>query len=305
MLRKVFKTGPATLTISLPAKWTKIQNIKKGDNIDIQEFDGGLIIQGSHSIKKPIKKLKLKFEDYPDQTLFEAFLIGSYYYGYDEIEIEYSNKQVFEFIQKIVDKALLGFEMVDQKEGSFTLKEIAPVSEERYDEILKQAFVKIHEMFDIIESDLKSNSFTNEFLIEKLRFDVLKYSNYCRRVLNKKQNDIDLVVLNNFSVVSRELWRGYNFIKDIKKVNKKVVGLFSKLRQMYETFQSFYPCPSMEKYKQLSLISKTLYFEDIVAYLNENKGQENSFVLTLGIITRELRWCIMPTYFKRLKETNV
>jgi hypothetical protein len=37
--RKVILHGPSTLTVSLPSKWVKNHNIKKGDELNIEETE--------------------------------------------------------------------------------------------------------------------------------------------------------------------------------------------------------------------------------------------------------------------------
>ena len=44
MRRKVIKQGPSTLMVSLPSKWVKNKNIKRGDEINLFEQGEDIII---------------------------------------------------------------------------------------------------------------------------------------------------------------------------------------------------------------------------------------------------------------------
>ena len=55
MKRKVVKQGAATLTISLPSKWTKKFELKNGDEINLNEKGDALIVTNSkaRALKEP------------------------------------------------------------------------------------------------------------------------------------------------------------------------------------------------------------------------------------------------------------
>jgi len=53
MKRKVTLHGPATLSVSLPLKWARMFNVKKGDELEVVEQKDSLLISPS-TIKEEI-----------------------------------------------------------------------------------------------------------------------------------------------------------------------------------------------------------------------------------------------------------
>ena len=53
MKRKIIKQGHNTLTITLPNKWAKELNLLAGDEVDVLESNGSIIVNGKqHNQKK-------------------------------------------------------------------------------------------------------------------------------------------------------------------------------------------------------------------------------------------------------------
>ena len=48
MKRKVNKVGPTTLSITLPSKWVKENNIKKGDELELDLKNNNISITTGH-----------------------------------------------------------------------------------------------------------------------------------------------------------------------------------------------------------------------------------------------------------------
>jgi len=49
MKRKIIKQGHNTLTMTLPSEWVKKLNLKAGDEIDLNEKGGSLMVNGKQN----------------------------------------------------------------------------------------------------------------------------------------------------------------------------------------------------------------------------------------------------------------
>ncbi|MDP7323990.1 MAG: AbrB/MazE/SpoVT family DNA-binding domain-containing protein [Candidatus Woesearchaeota archaeon] len=73
MKRKVNLVGINTLTVSLPSKWVKEHNIRKGDELEMRSENDSLIIGGSY---KTQKKKRLRSISLVSRTILEGFFQG-------------------------------------------------------------------------------------------------------------------------------------------------------------------------------------------------------------------------------------
>ena len=184
MKRRVVKHGSATLTISLPIKWVKKYGIKPGDELDIEEEKGNLIITTSRDVSQ-VHASVLNIEKFG--LIGIRALCALYRSGCDVIRVNYSNPRIISEIEEFVPQ-LPGFEIMSQDESSCTLKEVSiPTRTDDIDDIIKRTFlVLISVAKDVEENVDKPNN--NEALRTLCKRDatINKFCNFCRRILNKK-----------------------------------------------------------------------------------------------------------------------
>ena len=114
MKRNVVQQGTTTLMVSLPIKWVKKYNIKKGEELEVSENGRKLIISTESQIERTAVEVNLL-----DNNPIYMYRIVSYAYlnGYDEIKINFTHFKQLEIIQKSVEKFFLGFEIIEQKKN--------------------------------------------------------------------------------------------------------------------------------------------------------------------------------------------
>jgi len=93
MLRKIIKQGHNTLTVTLPSDWVKKFNLKQGDEISIFEKDNGLFV--SSEKKDYEKKTEINIDGLDIPTIWK-YLMGVYREGYDQVTINFSQKDLLE-----------------------------------------------------------------------------------------------------------------------------------------------------------------------------------------------------------------
>lgn len=123
-IRKLQKTGGASLTVTLPRKWVKQLNLEDKSLVTIiTDNQNSLIIQPS-SVKKSLLRSSFSLEGL-SATMLTQELIAHYISGVDEIVI-YCKKILPEQRTQIRElcSELIGFELLDESSEKIVLKNV-------------------------------------------------------------------------------------------------------------------------------------------------------------------------------------
>ena len=104
MKRRVVLHGTSTLTISLPSRWVKRFDIKKGDELDVEDYGRELRVNADSSgfERKMIEVGNLR-------RVGKSCITSSYRQGYDEIELGYEDSDYLKTIRDLISKDIMGF----------------------------------------------------------------------------------------------------------------------------------------------------------------------------------------------------
>ncbi len=139
MRRKVIQHGPVTLTISLPASWIKKNNIRKGEELNVEE-QGGILKVCKENNNLPEKSKEFNLDGLTKETI--RTLLGiTFKSGYDKLIFSYSNSEMIPFIQERVNSSLLGCEIIEQLSNSCTIKYLHIDSSKEFDNMVKRMFL--------------------------------------------------------------------------------------------------------------------------------------------------------------------
>ncbi len=185
MKRRVVKHGSATLTISLPIRWVKKYGIKPGDELEINEEKGNLLIATSRDVNQTHTAL-LNLDKFGSISMHA---LGSLYRsGCDVIRINFKEKNKVAEIDDFLLQ-LPGFEIMQQDEISCTLKEVStPTHTENMEDIIKRTFLVLISITKELEEQFALPALDKNVLQNLCKRDstVNKFCNFCRRILNKK-----------------------------------------------------------------------------------------------------------------------
>lgn len=200
MKRKVNLVGNNTLTISLPSKWTKKYNLKKGDEIEVVENGPELKINPAEI--KINKEVTINIDN-AISSLVWRYLKSAYMQGYDTIIVEFSKKKlpytsketrlkgekreilITDLLYTIASR-LTGMVVVDQTKNKFILKNIKMADDIDIDVLLKRVFQNVKTQAEKIREVLitkDKEEFENIIAIEN---NINNFVDYLTRVLNKK-----------------------------------------------------------------------------------------------------------------------
>ncbi|MEA3514585.1 MAG: hypothetical protein U9R34_03860 [Nanoarchaeota archaeon] len=245
MKRKVSKIGPSTLMISLPNKWVKKYDINKGDELDIEEREKGLLI----GCKKEVQFGQTKVTIHSGDHFMRRFIDTPYRIGYDEFIVNYDDPLIFEKIQNEVGN-LMGFEIVEQGENYCKVKNIAKGLESEFDVILNRLFIVTITMFKDLREALKKHELERLPNIEKMENMNNRLTHFCKRMLNiqgysdeRKTRSIYRIVclFEEIGDQGRDICR--YIMKNNLKIDKRYVELLndsiSQMKLFYKLFNHY------------------------------------------------------------------
>ena len=213
MKRKIIKQGHNTLTVTLPSEWVKKLNLQAGDEIDVSENNGSLLMNSKqHNLPK---STSIDIRGLSVPMIWRCFQ-GAYREGFDEIKVIYDStkerdgaynyyvsqfeyarmgekvpkKPVLDMIQEVVDR-FIGVGVIDHKENYCTIREMGELTSKEFDNSLRRVFLLIMELFDKVIDLIKNNKIGDIKVCKTLHtmdINVDRFIDYCCRI-NSKIND--------------------------------------------------------------------------------------------------------------------
>ena len=181
MKRKVIQIAGSTQLVSLPRKWAQAHNVKKGDEVDVQE-DGDKVIVSINSVPL-IEKAEIDISGLGNMT---HRVLGSYYRaGVDEIKVIYDAPALIETVYDSLNReTMIGFEVLEQGSDYCLLKYVAGEIE-GFDNVLRRVFLLLVNMSSECIRLLKERKFDVINSLSFLEKSNNRFTTICRRVLNK------------------------------------------------------------------------------------------------------------------------
>jgi phosphate uptake regulator len=287
MKRKVIQIADSTQLVSLPRKWALQQGIKKGDEIEVKEENNKLTIETSR--EERMEKVSVDFDKFSPLTA-KCALDVLHKSGYDEIEIKYTNKAVFNAIQERLLQ-LIGCDVVEQTDNTLLIKDITKGSlESEFDSLFKRVVRITLSMAQNGLSSVKKGNYAELKEFALMESTNNKLVNYCHRILTKKgykeyrKTNLYYVVLWYLESVADDLRDLLNYIASKKKVKltKMGVKLFEDVVKYFELF-----CNTFFRYDKISLdklyTDKEKLIDNGVSLLKNKKDDPNVIRLLTSI----------------------
>lgn len=170
--------------MSLPSKWVKNHNVRKGDELNIVEEDAALrIFSGEERLFT--KKTKIDFSN-KDWGVMHSILAVLHKSGYDEIEITFDNPKTADVIQERINNMLMGYEIIDQKKNVCVVKSVSGDHLSELDALIRRIFLVT---LSLAQSSLEGAKTGDKARLREvlvLEQTINKLTNYSQRLLNKK-----------------------------------------------------------------------------------------------------------------------
>ncbi len=242
--RKLVKQGNNALTVTLPSSWTSRFNLKAGNEVEVSEMGENIVI--SSDVLDNSKKTAIDLSN--TDIMLYRILAALYKAGYDEIEIKYSTLKELETAQQTIRDEFIGFEIVEHRKNSFTLKRITKIDYRDFDIMLRRMFLivkSVHEdMITAIEKE--DTDFLRTIVLRD--WDVNKFGEFCRRTLNK----YGINVQQNYSPVYyivEELEKIGDSYRDMCKfiietanynIDKEIILMLNEINEFFNQFYELY-----------------------------------------------------------------
>lgn len=211
MKRKIIKQGRGTMTLTLPSEWTRKLNLKPGDEVDVDENLGMLIVNGKQHNGHKTTEIDITGLTVP---LLWRYFCAAYREGYDEIKLIFdSNKKDYEgvynyyvtqfdyarigekparklpldMIQELVNR-FIGMEIIDHGRDYCVIREMGELSAKEFDNSLRRIFLLILDLFDKVINSIKNNENGDAAICKTLHtmdINIDRFIDYCCRINNK------------------------------------------------------------------------------------------------------------------------
>jgi len=228
----------------MPIDWIKESELNGGDDVEIKEEEGNIIVSVPSDRKKTEISANIDLNEYHERTI-RNILNQTYRKGYDKIILKYTNKEQLEEIHKITNETLLGFEVVDETENSCTIQNIAEPSAEKYGVILRKIFLLIKQEAEEIYNELKEGK-ANTLTKRQQQKDIVdNFTNFTRRVIIRSKIDgarNSYLLFYEVSMLSLTHHAFFYLYKHIAKQKQKKISkdVLEMLKNSIELFNKHY-----------------------------------------------------------------
>lgn len=182
MKRKIIKQGNSGLTMSLPIGWARELNLEAGHEIDVKLIGKDLVVSANK--QKTFESIKINAEGL--NPIIKRYLASLYRAGYDEVEVTYEDGETLELIYDVIEKELIGFEIVKQGNKSCVIKDIAGMENEEFDVLLRRCFLLLTAIAEESHLHIKNKNTRALKHIKHKDKNINKLTNFCERMLIKK-----------------------------------------------------------------------------------------------------------------------
>jgi len=249
MKRKLVKQGNGALTISLPHKWIELNNLEKGDYIDLLESGKDLLATSSGKMEVKRHEITISLE----KPFFKRYLKSLYILGYDNIMINSLDKLPISEIKKSI-RELIGFEIIDQTQKRCEVSIVSTSNSDSLDSLLRRVFHIISNMMEDIISQLRLKEIEELKSIAEREENVNRFVNLCLRSLNKqgyhdyKKTPYIYLILSNLELIADAL---RDFCLDVKVPNQDVADLLSEIKIYFDECHKLFFKYDMKKIKNV------------------------------------------------------
>jgi len=290
MKRKVIQLAKKTLVISLPTRWAKKYNIKKGDEIEAEEIKNKLII----SPEKELTKEGISIDVSGLSPMIYRILGAIYKAGYDEVEVHYESEKDLEEIEEVTKREFIGFEIVKKGKKSLVIKSVSEINYEEFDNVLRRTFLIIMEIGE--ESFEAMKNVDKKALLKLIELDkeVNKYADFCRRILNKK-GYASFIKTQTVYFIVEELEKISDSYRDLckasieinKKISKDIEAVFKEVNAFFREFYELYYKFDLNKLAEHGK-KRNVLLKDLMDLMKKTSKEELLFLFLLSLIVEEI-----------------
>jgi phosphate uptake regulator len=291
MKRKVIQIAESTQLISLPRKWAQLHNIKKGDELDIEEGEDTLTISTDKGVK--VEKINIDVSKFSDH-LVRWGITALYKRGYDEVEVTFAKPDTMDVIKDAIQNTL-GYEIIEHQENKCLIKNLSKGLESEFDSTFRRAFLVTLSMADSSLERVRKGEFEKLKEVIVLENTNNKLVNFCERMLNlvgykdhKKTVFVYLIIWQLESIADdyRDLCK-FLLKESDTKIDKEIIEMFEKANHMLKSFYEIFYELNQEKLVEIYEEKKKVFAQAQLVF-KKTKDYRNVLVTNslVSIATR-------------------
>lgn len=294
MKRSIVKHGPATLTISLPAKWIRTNNLNPGDELELEEKGDRLLV----SCVKGEEFLTLKEDISINYLTGTRYINAAHRKGCDELTLNYQDPSYIKKIEQCLNDEVLGYEIVNQGKEFCTIKDIPGTKFEEFETLLERIWIILVSISEeVIEAlEKKDSSMLDSIISSDKRIN--KFTNFCIRILNKRSHPKyrNIPIYYGFLKELEELADYYKFLLNYQvkfniNVSKEFLTLLEEVNDYLKRFRKVFYKPKDSEIESLFVDSKKMY-DQIAEY---SKGCNEQILITFLFCINDKIRSLLPS----------
>jgi phosphate uptake regulator len=240
MKRKLVQQGSGALTMTVPAKWCKQHRLKAGDEIEVEEDEGRVILHpGPHSVENK-KEYDLTISK-SDRKFVRTLLGALYRRGFHVIRVHYEDESIYGLVKDATDN-IIGFEIVDKQPGRCTVQSFLAQSDLDGLNAINKIINTTKTLQAICREDYINGKHDRSQEVESYYFNVWKLRDYVMRiVLDDVAVDNEKYNLSFIVWVLEKINTNYRYFYLNMKENRyhkdaRLLHLFDEMTAFYEYF---------------------------------------------------------------------
>jgi hypothetical protein len=289
MQRKLIKQSSTGLTLTVPIKWARRNNLEAGDVIDILDEGDQLIIKGEGESPERIITVEIP----PESTfaLLKTIIANAYKKGYDVIKVKYSKQEQLSQIELSVSE-LIGHEILGINNKVVIIRSVAKDLDREYQNLVKKSFYLIKENINKVIVDIKENNFNRESEIKEFRLLVLKYTDYCKRIINRNMKSKDThyseyLIVWTLEKISKIVHYLYQYLENKKtKVSEKTLESIEFSFDIFVNLYGYYFKNDLSYLPKFSIIKDKFMYDELFNKLNDREQDAVLIYYAASIIAR-------------------
>ncbi len=261
MRRKLIQIAKSTVLVSLPSKWVKKYNLKKGDEIETKERGTQIILETNN--KETSKYLFIDATTINERAL-RYTLAAAHKIGYTEIEIKYDSKIQLETINDLLKNLYTGFAVMEQKSNKIILKKISKDLEEEFNPSIRRTFLVTISLSESVLDNVKKSEFNNLIELINLEKTNNQLTNFCERILNEgiyeyTKTTFLYTILWNLEKIADEYKYLCKILSENKiELRKDIILLLEKTNKLLKDYYNLFYEFKIEKINDLEELRKDI-----------------------------------------------
>ncbi|MBU1975617.1 MAG: hypothetical protein KKG59_04405 [Nanoarchaeota archaeon] len=241
MERKLIPQGTKrnrSYTITLPMTWVKNNGLDALLNVNLDIIDNKILI-GTEKIFKTKTTIDATNLDF----IIKKLVAEKYKKGIDEIRINFKDTSTLNLIRDLVEKELIGFEMLEHTRTHCIIRDISKSCVESFEKTLRRCFHVLHDVGNEVVEATSKQDYDYLPLIKNKDLDLNKLTYFCERQLNKKNQEYFGKIQFYFFLLERienigDMYKGIcTFMLESKKpMQKNTIKLIQHLNQTLQSF---------------------------------------------------------------------